>query len=313
MKMPVEVLVAFIVALVAVIAVWAALHLKTSRPDGTPLAVHPYRRLMFHIMPTRTESLVYFDTYVAAERLEAYLERAHPKFGAHITHAVVAAAGVGLAATPRMNRFVAGRRLYQRDGRWITFSMKRAKLDRDAKLATVKLQMLDGETFPALCARIDGSINVERSGKRTAADREFDLFNLLPRPLLRGAAWLLATIDYFNLLPGAFIATDPLYTSVFVANLGSLGMGAAFHHLYEYGTCPLFVMVGRIEEQPGVVDGTVVPVRRLHLRFTYDERIDDGLNARFGIDAMQRVLEDPERWLGGLEEERALWPREDWG
>lgn len=304
----------FIVAVVIVVLAWGALHLKTSRPDGRLLPVHPYRRLMFVIMPTRNESVVYFDVYVRAEKLERYLERAGEKFGANMTHATVAASNICLGAAPRMNRFVIGRRLYERDGRWLTFSMKRTKLDMDAKLATVKLAMIDGETFPALCARVNEQINVERSGKRTDADKEFDLFNVLPRPMMRGAAAVLFALDYFNILPGWFIKTDPMYTSIFVANLGSLGMRAGFHHLYEYGTCPGFVMVGKVDDAPVVEDGKVVAGRLLHLRVTYDERIDDGLNARLGMNAMMRVLEDPDRWLGGLDTDAPpMWPRPDWG
>ena len=38
------------------------------------------------------------------------------------------------------------------------------------------------------------------------------------------AANLLRVLDYFNLLPAFFIEGDGMYTSIFVANLGSVGM-----------------------------------------------------------------------------------------
>jgi hypothetical protein len=197
-----------------------------------------------------------------------------------------------------MNRFVAGTRLYQRSGEWVTFSMKRARLDREAKIAMVKLKGAPGETFRDLCARIDGQIALQRSDTRTSEDREYALFDLLPRPLMAGAVRLARLLDHYNLLPGWFIEGDSLHTSIVIANLGSLGMGAATHHLYEWGTCPLFLVVGAVEEVPAVADGAVVVRRRLPLRFTYDERIDDGLNARFGIDAVVRILADPRGELG---------------
>lgn len=309
----------FVIAAVLglLVVLWVLLHARTGRPDGDVLDVHPYRRLMFYIMPTRNESIVFFDAWVDARPMLAYLERAKAEFGANMTHAAVAACSVGLACTPRMNRFVGGRRLYQRRGRWLSFSMKRATsgagLDRKARLATIKLLMKDGETFPELCARINGDIRLQRSGKKTAADKEFQLFNLLPRPLLEFFARRLATLDHFGLLPAFFIEGDPLYTSMYIANLGSLKMGAAYHHLYEYGNCPLFLMVGQVEQRAVVLDGQVQAVPVLPLRFSYDERIDDGMNARFGITAVTRVLADPDRWLGGLDGEApALWPRADW-
>ena len=157
----------------------------------------------------------------------------------------MAAVGIGLRVTDRMNRFTVGRRLYQRKGRYLTFAMKRKKsaegFDHKAKLATVKLEFVDGESFGDFAGRINALITENRSGKKTTADKEFSLFNALPRPLLELAARGLGWLDYYNLLPGFFIKTDPMYTSIFIANLGSLKMDAGFHHLYEYGTCPIFI------------------------------------------------------------------------
>ncbi len=300
------------VLVVGLLLLWALANLKQSRPDGTLVKVPPYRRLMFYIMPTRNESIVYFERAIPAEKLEAWLDGLPADLGAHVTHACVAAINVGLAENPRMNQFVVGRRLYARDGRFITFSMKRKKLDKEAKLSAVKLRMEDGESFADLCGRMNGSIKVERSGKKTAADKEYDLFNLLPRPVLEVAARLLRKLDHYNLMPAFFIDGDGMYTSVFLANLGSLDMGAGFHHLYEYGSCPLFLMTGKVEERALVEDGKVVVRRVLPVRFSFDERIDDGLTARDGVRSFVRVLEDPDTWLGHPTEDggwsRPIWP-----
>lgn len=280
----------------ACVTLWALAHLKTSRPDGTLQRIHPFRRIMHYIMPTRSESVVFYDAYVDAAQMIEWLQRVKPS-GADITHLTLAAANIALAQTPKMNRFVVGRRLYMRNARWLTFSLKRARMDREAQISTVKLKMPDGETFAELVTRVNGGIGEERSGKKTRGDKEMDGFNLFPRPVLRGAAWAMATLDYFNLLPGWFIETDPMYTSIFIANLGSLGMSPGYHHLFEYGTCPLFIMVGKIEDKVVARDGQPVVRPTLHLRFTYDERIEDGLNAKYGIDRCVEILEDPGKFL----------------
>ena len=297
---------------------WVLASMKTGRPDGAMLKVHPYRRLMFYIMPTRAESVVFFERKIDVTALLAFVARARGEFDANLTHTTVAAAAIALRVTDRMNRFTVGRRLYQRKGRWMTFAMKRKKttdgFDRKARLATVKLEFVDGESFVDFTRRINDLITENRSGKKTTTDKEFSLFNALPRPLLELSARALSWLDYYNLLPGFFIKTDPLFTSVFMANLGSLKMDAGFHHLFEYGTCPLFIMVGQVHDEPTVEDGQVVIRPMVNLRFTFDERIDDGLNARFGIDAFVRILGDPEQWLGGIEgaHQGPMWPRTDW-
>jgi hypothetical protein len=286
-----------------ILALWILANCKTSRPDGTLIArLHPYRRVMQYIMPTRTESVVYFDTYVRVEPLLAYIEKARARFPVDVTHCLVAAVGAGLAAAPEMNQFASGRRVYQRNQRCVTFTMKRTQGDRRSKLATVKLALPDGESFAALCARIDAFINTERSGKRTYADKEFDLLGMLPRPLMLRGVQLARWLDHHNLLPASFVANDPLFTSVFIANLGSLDMGAGYHHLYEWGNCPVFMMVGRIEERPAVENGQVVVQKQLHIRWTYDERIDDGLTARHGLDAVKHALEHPEATFGDIDQ-----------
>jgi hypothetical protein len=258
---------------------------------------------MGFIMPTRNESLVYFESFIDAEALLSYLEEARKKFDVDVSHCLVATAAIQIHLNPAYNRFSLGHRLYQRKGAYVTFSMKRKALDRTAKLATVKTAPEAGETFRAFCERINAKIGVERSAARTYADKEFDLFEATPRPLLRAGIRLIKALDYYNLLPASFIENDPLYTGMFVANLGSLDMGAGYHHLYEWGTCSGFMMAGKIEDRPVVVDGRIVIRKILHIRWTYDERVDDGLNARFALRTGERVLENPFQYLGCLRDD----------
>jgi hypothetical protein len=291
------------IALIA-LGIWLLLHAKTSRPDGQLIKnLHQYRTMMGYIMPSRNESVVYFEVYIDSEELEKYVAEAQKLFPCDITHCCIAGAITTMATHPTMNRFSLGHRLYQRDGVFITFSMKRAKLEAKAKLATVKTQFQPGETFRELCERIDAKINVERSGSKTYQDKEFNLLTALPRPLLKGGVKALKTLDYFNLLPGSFIANDPLYTSMFVANLGSLGMEAGYHHLYEWGNCGGFMMAGTIETRQVFENGQFVPKRQLQVRYTYDERMDDGLSARYAIETVTNVLKDPYKHLGCLRED----------
>ena len=278
----------------SLVGLWLLVSMKTSRSDGDLVpGVHPYRRLMAFIMRTRTESAVYSDTAVRAEKLLAFLE-ANSASGITLTHVLLAATANALEANPRLNRFVVGKRLYQRRGRFVTFSMKRKKLDAKAKIAVVKLELIAGESLQELASRIDAIIGKQRSGERTYADKEYSLFNALPRPVLTAATACIRWLDAHNILPAFFIRDDGLYTSVFIANLGSLAMSAPYHHLYEWGNCPLFMAVGAIEDRVVVEDGQVVAAKVLPIRWSFDERVEDGLSARGGIDALVRQLEDPE-------------------
>ena len=74
--------------------------------------------------------------------------------------------------------------------------------------------------------------------------------------------------------PGFLRGIDPMRCSAYVANLGSVGLGAAYHHLFEWGTCSLFVTIGQIK--PTVVvgaDGNPAVRRTMELKIALDERI----------------------------------------
>lgn len=284
--------------------VQTTLEIPQRRSDGELVkGTHPYRKLMPFIMPGRNESVCYYDDYIRTDKMLDYLERARVAFGTdvNITHLLVAAAGYTLGKNPTMNQFISGSRLYRRKNIDVTFSMKRQKLNKKAKLSAVKMRMDEAqESFQETVERINSHIHIERSGRKTSVDQELDLLSLLPRRLMSGVVETVNWLDYNNILPKFFMEQDGFYTSMFIANLGSLGMRPAFHHLYEYGNCPLFLMVGRIEERPMVRDGVVVAENIMHIRWSYDERIDDGLSSNYGMTSFREALEDPALVFGEL-------------
>jgi len=290
------------IVLGSLVLLWLLINLPRRRSDGDLVTrIHPYRKMLPFIMVGRNESVVYFDDYVKADALLDYIDRVRTHYHVDIIHCLVAAAARGLQDNPRMNQFILGRRLYARNHVAVTFSAKRKKMDKEAKLAAVKLYFDDKEPFDSICHRINEKLGIERSETRTYTDKELGIMTRLPRPLLRAAIAFVGWADYHGLLPAGFIKNDGFYTSMFIANLGSVGMRAGYHHLYEYGSCPLFMMVGKIEDRPTVVEGQVVPVKTLHIRWSYDERIDDGLTSSYGMATVRNALEHPDEYFGKVQ------------
>ena len=102
-------------------------------------------------------------------------------------------------------------------------------------------------------------------------------------------------VDAVGLLPRFRIEPDPLYASMFVANLGSVNLEGGFHHLWEHGTCSTFCVMGAIRPGPG--DRRVMTVF-----YTYDERVEDGLYASISIADVRKRLQNPELLLATTEE-----------
>lgn len=269
------------------------------RPDGTRLrGLDPMRRMMPMIMPRRNEAVVYYEQIVDATAMTAFLERWNAREDVKLTplHLVVAALGRTLTARPQLDRFVAGRRLWQRNLTTVAFAAKKEFADH-AVMKTIKLPVIAGEGLADTGRRIQEAIGLGRTRDDRPVDRELTTLARLPDvvlgPLVRFARFL----DRWNLLPNALMKDDPLFASVFVANLGSLGIDRVWHHLYDHGTVSLFCVIGAL--RPRLVigpDGAPVSRLTLRLRFTLDERVCDGFYAAQSLEILRADLEDPDRF-----------------
>ena len=254
-----------------------------------------YRRFMPALMPTRGASTVYFDQQVrtaGAERLVAAVRARHPDAHATFFHVVLWALVRTIDRHPHLNRFTAGGRVYDRDGIWISFTAKTELTERGV-LTEIKRRLDPAQPFVELVRQLSAAATDVRGGGRTAADRELALFLHLPPALRRGAVVAAGAANALNLLPARFVEHDPFFASAFVTNLGSVGLDAAFHHLYEYGTIPIFCAVGRIHEAPVVEHGEPAVARVASLKFSYDERVEDGLYAARALEDFKAMVEDP--------------------
>jgi hypothetical protein len=268
------------------------------RPDGQVAAEVPgYRRFMPALMPSRNGSIVFFEREVevaAAERFVAEARAAHPDLHPTLFHLVLWSLGRMFDRHPHLNRFLAGGRLYDRDGVWISFTVKTALSD-EGTLAEVKHRCDPDQTFADFVREIESSVAAARAGVEAPTDKELDLFLYLPPLLRRGVVLLAGLGNALNLLPRSFIEGDPFFASAFVTNLGSVGIDAAYHHLYEYGTIPVFCTVGLVHDAVVARKGKPAVARVATLKFSYDERIEDGLYAAHAVHYLCSLLEDPSR------------------
>jgi hypothetical protein len=261
------------------------------RPDASLVRDLPaIRRFMPFVSPRRNESLVYFAQDLDVEAAFAFLEQRNrerpPERPLTLFHLLLRAVARTMAERPRLNRFTAGGRVWQRDGVWLSFSAK-LRFDLDAPILTVKRRFPEGESLDEMADGLLSGLREGRSGRPSTSDKEMGLLLRLPPALVRLLLRLVRAIDGLGLLPRAMIDSDPLYCSAFVANLGSVGLEAAYHHLWEWGTCPIFCVIGRVRPGP---DGR----RVLTLKWTYDERVEDGFYCARALEHLGRMLEKPE-------------------
>jgi hypothetical protein len=153
---------------------------------------------------------------------------------------------------------------------------------------TVKRVFEANEKLEDVIDAVISRTHKRRSGEVTQSDREMHVALRFPTPLIRAGVWLLHQANQFGMLPKSMIDDDPLFTSVFVANLGSVNMNAGHHHLWEYGTCSIFSVMGRVKDHWS-------GQKCFDLTYSYDERMADGHVGGIGMERVKDLLEHPEQ------------------
>jgi hypothetical protein len=148
------------------------------------------------------------------------------------------------------------------------------------------------DVFNKLNAEID---KVKKEGDATDTDDAAKAFMKLPRPILKFVVFFFTKLDYFGLLPKTLAKASPFHGSVVVTDLGSIGMPAIYHHLYNFGNIPIFIAIGakRKTYEPSP-DGIVEQRKYMDYKFTVDERICDGFYFSQAFRLFKSVLQQPE-------------------
>jgi hypothetical protein len=159
----------------------------------------------------------------------------------------------------------------------------------------VKKKIDPSWTFEETVRHIQGGIEKGREGGKSTSDKEMDLVFKLPYFLVSFFVWLLKTVNHFGWLPKSLIDADELNGSLFIANLGSLGLQPAYHHLYNWGDIPIFMALGTNEPRMALDErGRPAVKDMMTIRYSFDERINDGFYSIKALELLKNLVEDPE-------------------
>lgn len=275
---------------------------KYKRKDGTLVPeTDPMHLITPHMVPDRCDNEAVLTELFDMTAVEAYLAKKNadgPEFKYTFFHVICAAIAKVLVLRPRMNRFYAGRRLYDRNDILFAFVVKKKFEDNGAEaLAIIKVDK-DGEVSPV--EQIHGKVkdivySVRKENKTEGTTEKMGILTKLPRGLLRFVMSFLNWLDYHGRYPAALMKDDPYFASVFVSNLGSIKMHANYHHLVNWGTNSIFVVIGEKKLTPFFQpDGSVQMRDALELGLTIDERIADGVYFAKSIHLLRRLLSQSE-------------------
>ncbi|TVR59195.1 MAG: hypothetical protein EA426_08810 [Spirochaetaceae bacterium] len=271
------------------------------RFDGIRLRkLPPFRIINPHVMRGRNEAAVYFEQDIDVSATREFVRRLNEgedKENVTFFHVVLAALVRVLVMRPQLNRFVSGRYLYQRNRIQLSFIVKKTMTETAAE-TNAKITYDATDTLYDVVEKTDQKIAEARDPAGNENDREMEFFSRFPRSIVSLVIRLFKILDYWGIAPRHMIDIDPLYASIYIANLASLGLDAPYHHLYEWGNASVFVVVGRHRKKPVVgSDGTVVVKDIVTMRYTFDDRISEGIYCARAIELFKRLVEKPELLL----------------
>ena len=270
------------------------------RPDGRRVrSLDPITVVASYIMPDRNGASNLFKGKLEISNLERYIREKKTSGcdGFSMTVPLLAAYVRTVAKYPGLNRFLSGQKIYSRDED-IQFCMVVKKdMSTDGSETIIKLHLNPADTATDVYEKFNAAVNEVR--KTDKLDSTFDgvakLVGAIPGVLLKFAIWLIKTVDYFGLLPKFLLEVSPFHGSVFFTSMGSLGIPAIYHHLYDFGNLPAFCAFGcksRVRELDE--EGSPVERKYIDFSFTLDERIVDGFYYATALKYFQKLLRHPE-------------------
>lgn len=268
------------------------------RKEGRLLRSLPaFAKFVPFIMPTRNDACNQYEESFEVSDVDRRLRklRVDGYKGIGILHFIIAAYIRGVSMLPGMNRFIVGRRIYARDNIEVVMTVKRS-LAIDATETTIKVVFEPTDTifdvYRKMNEKIDEIKTVE--GNNNTEDVA-EAMCKAPRFLLRFALTILRIMDYFGWLPQSLLDASPFHGSMIITDLGSLCIGPIYHHIYNFGTLPVFISFGA-KRHAYELDrhGNMVDRKYVDCKFVMDERTVDGHYYAQFLQAFRYICQHPE-------------------
>lgn len=267
------------------------------RYDGRKLrSLDPMSKVSPYIMVTRNTSSNNFTDTVDIDEIERYIRHKRNDdglVGFGIMHVLIAAYVRCISQRPAINRFIGGQKIFARNSVQINLTVKR-EMKSDGLETVIKISPERDATADEIYELIKKEVDLSKGDSESDFDGAAKALNYIPGLILKFAVWALKTMDYFGILPKFLEKLSPFHGSMFITSMGSLGIPPIYHHLYDFGTVPVFCSFGAkqkaYELQP---DGTVKERRFITLMWTLDERICDGFYYATAMKTLRNIFRNP--------------------
>jgi hypothetical protein len=269
------------------------------RNDGRLLrSIDSFFKIIPYIMPTRIDAQVFFEHKVEIDRIEAYVkEKRNTEIkNLSMLHIIIASLVRTVSQKPALNRFIAGQKVFARNEILISLAVKK-ELTVESPETTIKLKFDPNATIYDIVRIIDAAlVENKQMENENGADKMAKLFMMCPGLLVKFLVGCVKSMDYFGIMPKVINDVSPFHTSIFVTDLGSIGIEPVFHHLYAFGTTSIFVAFGtKRKEKSFDRNNNIVEKKYINIKVVADERITDGHYYATALRVFNRYIMHPER------------------
>ena len=264
--------------------------------------------IMPHLMEKRTDAEVYVNMEFDVTDALRYIEeknRNEEEYKATLFHCILMAIAKTVYLRPDLNRYISGRRYYQRHEITLGFVAKKRFEDHSEEKLVVATAPEDW-TLTAVTRQVVGKVHKARTEKSGGANGAMDILKYTPRWFLMLFFRVIKLLDFYGKVPAVLKEDDPNFASVFLTNLGSIRCPSVYHHLNNYGS-NFMVAVGTIHKAEKIdADGTRQVRDMVELGITLDERVADGFYFGRSLKIVQHLMSHPELLDRPLKEELDL-------
>ena len=269
------------------------------RRDGKLLRnIDPMRQLLPYLFRSRNGSIVHAPETIEFDNAREFIKmrtRENPSLNIGTFEIVIAALVRTLSQYPHLNRFVGGKKLFARNTISFSFIVLRME-EGEYRETNAKVYFNREDTLYDIARKVNDSIKLCQSGAAKDDDKLMEVISKLPSPIISFVAFSIRKLNDWGLLPMSLIKTDPLFSSAFISNLGSIGHDALHHHLYDWGTTSVFLTMGKLHRINEITkNGTVESKTTLDVVCSVDERIADGIYLVKALKYFKSLVKHPEK------------------
>ncbi len=256
-------------------------------------------QISIDLKPNRSVSDVFINQKMDLTELAKYIEKKKKNDeGITYFHAFLTAIAKTVYNRPKLNYFVANRHLYEHDKIVLSFVAKVSFDDRSEEMM-VMVPFDKNDTIYTVSEKVKKKVDsfrkrktgdIDKKGANSAIDFLGKLPNIIRVPLIGVLKWT----DKKGFLPSSLAEDNLYYSTMIVSNLGSIGCGAIFHNINDFGNSSSLLTMGEIRDEEVIVDGKKVVKKLCEWGMNFDERIADGYYFSKSAKTLQYLLSNPE-------------------